>query len=87
MAGLVYTLWELVQPNHEAYLERLRLEMRRISYNEKGPMFYSDIDSAVWLDCCIREGLRLHTPSGHIQTRVVPPGGAMIARYRIPEEV
>jgi len=84
----VYTLWELARPEHETHLDRLIEELDPIKYAKIGnPESYAAIDGLLWLECCIREGLRLHTPSGHIQARVVPKGGAMIAGYFIPEEV
>jgi cytochrome P450 len=88
VAGLVYTLWELARPQHKAHLDRLIEEVKSIEYKIDGhPVSYAAIDGLVWLECCIREGLRLHTPSGHIQARVVPKGGAMVASYMIPEKV
>jgi cytochrome P450 len=88
VAGLVYTLWELARPQHKAHLDRLSEEVKSIEYKNDGrPVSYAAIDGLVWLECCIREGLRLHTPSGHIQARVVPKGGAIVASYMIPEKV
>jgi hypothetical protein len=84
----VYIFWELAQPQHKAHLDRLIEEAKSIEYTDDGhPASYAAIDGLVWLECCIREGLRLHTPSGHIQARIVPKGGAMIAGYMIPEKV
>jgi hypothetical protein len=62
--------------------------MQSVSFTDDGkPVSYPSIDNAVWLECCIREGLRLHTPSGHIQARVVPKGGSMVNGYKIPAGV
>jgi hypothetical protein len=84
----VYTFWELSQPGNKAHLDRLFEETKSGDYDSDDyPVSYTAIDKMDWLECCIREGLRLHTPSGHIQARVVPKGGAMIAGYMIPENV
>jgi hypothetical protein len=84
----VYTFWELARPAHKAHLNRLIEEAKSIEYSNDCHMAsYVAIDGLLWLECCIREGLRLHTPSGHIQARVVPKGGAMVAGYMIPENV
>ena len=84
----MYTFWELARPQHKAHLDWLIEEQKSIKYTNDGrPASYAIIDSLVWLECCIREGLHQYTPSGHIQARVVPQGGAIIAGYMIPEKV
>jgi cytochrome P450 len=88
VAGLVYTLWEMARPENRAYHDQLVTEMRPFWRTRPGQLVpYAAINASKWLECCIYEGLRLHTPSGHIQARVVPKGGATIAGYLIPEEV
>lgn len=84
----MFTFWELARPQHKAHLDRLIQEARSIECMTGGnPASYKAVDDLIWLECCIREGLRLHPPSGHIQARMVPSGGAMIAGYMIPEKV
>ena len=88
VAGLVYTFWELARPQHKAYIDRLIREVESIEYTNDGhPASYAAIDGLVWLECCVREGPRLHAPSGHIQARMVTKRGAMIVGYMIPEKM
>lgn len=84
----MYTFWELILPTHKTYLDRLKAELELVEWTAEGhPVSYSQIDTLKWLDCCIHEGLRLHMPSGNIQARTVPKGGATVAGYAVPEEV
>lgn len=86
-AGLTYTFWELSRPRHKNYLRRLIRELQPIETSPDGlPTSYTVIDALPWLECILREGLRLHTPSGHMQVRVVPPGGATLAGYWLPKD-
>lgn len=88
VASLTYTVWELARPENKIHLERLRTEISTLELKASGiPKDYSKVDALTWLDCCIKEGLRLHTPSGHIQIRSVPLGGATLAGYFVPEHV
>lgn len=72
---------------YKGYLNRLVKEMESIEICPDGlPTSYNAIDELPWFDCCLREGLRLHAPPGHIQARVVPTGGAALAGYWLPED-
>jgi cytochrome P450 len=88
VASLTYTFWELARPENHAALDRLQAELQSAAFTDDGlPCSYLDIDALPWLESCLREGLRIHTPSGHMQLRVVPHEGAVIAGHWMPGNV
>jgi hypothetical protein len=88
VASLTYIFWELALPHNFAHLARLITELNLLTFDETGmPTSYKELDALPWLECCLREGLRLHTPSGNIQSRVVPSEGAFIDGDWIPGKV
>jgi cytochrome P450 len=88
VAGLAYTIYELADVSNKSYLYNLVSDLDRVEFTEDGlPVSFAAIDKLERLENVIREGLRLHTPSGHIQTRVVPKGGETVAGYYLPEGV
>ena len=80
LSGIV---WWLLQTPH-AY-ERLANEIRSIEKEED--LSLKKLASLPYLNCCISEGLRLHTPIAGSIPRVVPKGGDWVAGTFLPEGV
>ena len=80
LSGIV---WWLLQSPH-AY-KRLVEEIRSIEKEEE--LSLKKLASLPYLNCCISEGLRLHSPIAGAVQRVVPKGGDWVAGAFLPEGV
>lgn len=80
LSGIV---WWLLRTPH-AY-ERLVNEIRSIEKKEE--LSLKKLASLPYLNCCISEGLRLHSPIAGAVPRVVPKGGDWVAGTFLPEGV
>jgi cytochrome P450 len=54
---------------------------------ESVPVTFKDTQAMPYLQAVIKEALRVHSPTGLSMARIVPRGGATIARHYIPEGV
>ena len=80
ISGLIY--WILSTPC--AY-ERLTAEVRAIKQIEN--LTPSTLSTLPYLNACIREGLRLHSPVTGPAGRIIPKSGATVDGYWLPEGV
>ena len=80
LSGIV---WWLLQTPHAQ--ERLVNELRSIEKEED--LSLKKLASLPYLNCCISEGLRIHSPIAGTVTRVVPKGGDWVAGTFLPEGV
>ena len=80
LSGLV---WWLLKTPH-AY-ERLANEIR--SFESEEELSMEKLAQLPYLNCCISEGLRVHSPIANSVPRLVPKGGDLVAGTFLPEGV
>ena len=80
LSGVV---WWLLKTPH-AY-ERLTNEIRSLESEEE--LSIKKVASLPYLNCCISEGLRIHSPFPNAVPRLVPKGGHWVAGTFLPEGV
>jgi unspecific monooxygenase len=98
--ALAYTMYELCM--HPEYQTSLRAELRSVDPPLMFPISAKDnafsassspsalpkaLDSLPLLNAALYETLRLYPPGAAGQPRVVPPGGAVLCGYPLPEGV
>lgn len=85
--ALSSTIWFLAQ--NPKCLDKLRVELNEAAEagNLSDPATFAQGQKLAYLQACIQEALRLHSPVGSTLYRVVPEGGATIVGKHFPAGV
>lgn len=75
--GLCFLMWELSQPHNLQFQQRLYQELASAPAD-------ASLDSYVYLDAVIKEGLRCAPPIPMSLPRYVPAGGRVIDSFFVP---
>lgn len=77
--GLCFLMWNLSQPENEAFQRRLQHEVITASAD-------ASLDSLAYLDAVVKEALRCSPPIPMSLPRYVPAGGRSIDGYALPAD-
>ncbi|KAL4712698.1 hypothetical protein ACJJTC_007995 [Scirpophaga incertulas] len=82
-AGLTYCLMLLA--NHKDIQDKIFAELSEIFKDKDQPTTYEDLNKMKYLDCCIKESLRLYPPVPFISRNIKEP--TKLGEYEVPANI